>query len=182
MTASQERRFRELYAQHYAHVFAYLARRSSRQDASDAAAEVFTVVWRRVDDVPDGESALPWLYGVAAKVLGNQRRATRRRFGLIDKAKRFAPDGHAPDPAAQVVRRELDDAIVAGIQHLRRADREVLLLSTWEGLSASQLADQFGVSLSAAEKRLTRAKHRLAAQLSKDPLIASTANDEGGRT
>ncbi|CAN5440335.1 hypothetical protein BH24ACT9_BH24ACT9_03500 [soil metagenome] len=28
------------------------------------------VAWRRIDDVPTGEEARPWLYGVARKVLG----------------------------------------------------------------------------------------------------------------
>ena len=43
-------------------------------------AETFLVAWRRLDDVP--ADALPWLYGVARRVLANQRRSADRGAAL----------------------------------------------------------------------------------------------------
>ena len=50
--ASPEARFSALFARHYPAVFGYAARRVGREEAADAAAEVFTVAWRRVGRRP----------------------------------------------------------------------------------------------------------------------------------
>ena len=73
--------------------------------------------------------------------------------------------------------------VVDALAALRSADREVLLLSAWEGLPASQIAERFGISTKAAEKRLSRAKQRLASQLSRvDQVSVNTPHvmQEGG--
>lgn len=133
-------------------------------EAHDAAADTFTVVWRRIADVPDGDRTLPWLYGVAAKTVSNQRRSRRRRRGLVDKVLGLSGP-HEPQPDVQVVRHSDDQQIIDAINGLRGSDREVLLLSAWEGLPAAQMAERFGISVKAAEQRLTRAKRRLATEL-----------------
>ena len=48
------------------------------------------------------------------------------------------------------------------VGQLRISDREVLLLSAWEGLSHGQIAEVLGLSQAAIDKRLSRAKQRLA--------------------
>jgi len=77
----REQRFESLYRDHAPQVLGYLRRRTDRDDARDVAAEVFAVVWRRLDDVPD--PAVPWLLGVARRQLANDRRGRRRRDALI---------------------------------------------------------------------------------------------------
>ena len=67
--------YRRVYDACYPQVLAYLVRRVGSQDAADLAAEVFTVAWRRIDDVPSGDGALPWLYGVAYRVVSYHWRA-----------------------------------------------------------------------------------------------------------
>ena len=67
---SQSDRFRSVYAAHHGAVRDYCFRRLPVADANDASAEVFLVVWRRIDDVPSGDdAALPWLYGIARNVV-----------------------------------------------------------------------------------------------------------------
>ena len=73
-----EQRFGRLYSQMHPDILGYLARRIGEQEAIDAAADVFVVAWRRISDVPEGDAARPWLFGVARNVLRNRRRATRR--------------------------------------------------------------------------------------------------------
>ncbi len=68
--------FEQLYRQHAGAVLAYARRRTTQEAADDAVAEVFLIAWRRVDDVP--AEPLPWLLGVARRVLANQRRGERR--------------------------------------------------------------------------------------------------------
>lgn len=59
------------------------------------------------------------------------------------------------DPATGSV--EAEDALA----RLSRGDREVLLLSAWEGLAADEAAVMLGISPSAYRKRLSRARRRL---------------------
>ena len=93
MSTAKDQRFTDVYVAHHADVLGYLLRRSAVDDARDAAAEVFTVVWRRLDEMPADVGTLPWLYGVAARVLANQRRGDRRRRDL-----RIRLDGVAAIP------------------------------------------------------------------------------------
>lgn len=181
--AERTHRFRLLYMEHYAAILGYCLRRSPRDHAPDIAADVFTVAWRRLDDIPRGDGQLPWLYGVAAKTIANHRRGASRRSRLTERLGGFANSEH--DAAeVQVVRRAEDQEIVNAINNLRDADREVLLLSAWEGLPASQIAARFNISAKAAEKRLTRAKKRLASELasrnSRSIVVNAPQTQEGG--
>ncbi len=73
-------RLERLFDQHYAAVLAYGLRRAPRAVAEDVASETFVIASRRIDEVP--AAALPWLYGVARRVLANERRAETRRDQL----------------------------------------------------------------------------------------------------
>src|SRR4051812_46473192 len=70
--------FTDLYTAHHLDVVRYHARRIGDVDeAAELAQEVFAVAWRRRADVPQRE--LPWLYGVARRVLANRLRAEKSR-------------------------------------------------------------------------------------------------------
>jgi RNA polymerase sigma-70 factor (ECF subfamily) len=76
---TRNERFEGLFRDNYAAVRGYALRRAPRDMAQDVVAETFLVAWRRLDDVP--ADALPWLYGVARRVLANQRRSADRGVG-----------------------------------------------------------------------------------------------------
>ncbi|WP_233257809.1 RNA polymerase sigma factor [Micromonospora sp. S4605] len=68
--------FTSVYAAYYPHVVKYGQRRLTNPDAAaELAQEVFVVAWRRRREVPD--RSLPWLYGVARRLLANEWRARR---------------------------------------------------------------------------------------------------------
>jgi RNA polymerase sigma-70 factor (ECF subfamily) len=148
---SLEDSFRDLFGRHYGAVFGYAARRLGWHEAGDATAEVFTVAWRRMRSVPDEPNALPWLYGVARRVVANHQRSARRRERLEARSLSEPERRFEPDPT------DLDQALGA----LRESDREVLMLVAWEGLSPSALAKALGCSKNAAVVRLHRARARL---------------------
>ena len=149
-----------LYAAHYAEVLAYCARRVGRDGADDAASEVFMIAWRRRDEI-DWTAARPWLFGIARGVIANGWRSQRRRLRLVGRIGGLAPDS-PPAPDVVVVRREEDREVLEALAELGDVDREVLTLSAWEGMSAPEIAAAIGISPSAAEQRLHRAKRRLA--------------------
>lgn len=180
MDGTEHEEFTKVYVGHYADVLGYLLRRLPADDARDAAAEVFAVVWRRLDELPAGDATLPWLYRTAAYVVANQRRTQRRRHNLRVKVvatravSLVAADGDPPsgliDPTGgnggrSLVVDSLGEPLASALDELSDNDREILLLNAWEGLPASQLALHFDISLKAAERRLSRAKVRLARAL-----------------
>jgi RNA polymerase sigma-70 factor (ECF subfamily) len=71
-------RFRRIYDGHVDGIRRYCYRRLPSADVDDATAEVFMVVWRRIDEVPEGDEAMLWMYGIARNVVRNQRRPARR--------------------------------------------------------------------------------------------------------
>ena len=166
MVGDPHESFQKLYSEHYPAVLGYCLRRVHRDNAQDLVADVFTVAWRKRGTMPEAEFVLPWLYAVAAKTIANHRRALRRSSSLMDKARRLAYRSE-PSPEVQVVRRTEDAAVIDAVRSLRLKDREVILLSAWEGLSAPQIAARFEISVDAAEKRLTRARHRLSTELTR---------------
>jgi RNA polymerase sigma-70 factor, ECF subfamily len=146
-------RLERLFEQHYAAVLAYGLRRAPRAMAEDVASETFVIASRRIDEVP--AEALPWLYGVARRVLANERRAETRRDQLTGAMKLVATSGCTE--AADGVPREL----LAALAGLPEADREALLLAAWEGLSSEEAAAVVGCSRVAMRARLSRARRRL---------------------
>lgn len=78
----EERRFEAIYREHFASVDAY-ARRRVPSRADDIVAETFLVVWRRLDEVP--ADALPWVYGVARRVVSNVRRGSQRQEAVAER-------------------------------------------------------------------------------------------------
>jgi RNA polymerase sigma-70 factor, ECF subfamily len=146
-------RLERLFEQHYAAVLAYGLRRAPRAVAEDVASETFVIASRRIDDVP--AAALPWLYGVARRVLANERRAETRRDQLT-RALEFAANSWR-DETAHGAAREL----LAALAELPDTEREALLLAAWEGLSSAEAAAVVGCSRVAMRARLSRARRRL---------------------
>jgi RNA polymerase sigma-70 factor, ECF subfamily len=75
--------FEQLYRDYADRVHAYALRRAGSSVADDVVTEVFLVVWRRLHRVPD--EPLPWLYGVARKVVANRRRSDSRAAALHER-------------------------------------------------------------------------------------------------
>ena len=154
-------RFDGLYREHFPDVLAYCLRRSPVADGYDAANEVFAIAWRRIEDVPVGDAARPWLFVVAKRVLYRRWRSTHRFRKLI--ARTASVEGsNLPDPEAVVVQRAEYEAVLKAASRLSRRDREVLNLAAWEGLPHREIAEVLGCSLAAVDQRLHRAKQRLA--------------------
>lgn len=155
--------FDRIYQDHYRHVRAYCMRRAPLADVDDAVSEVFAVAWRRRHDVPGGTRTLPWLYGVARRVLSHQRRGAER-FRRLKGRVATVQDPPPLHPDSVVVQRQEHLEVRRAVAQLRPADREVLLLAAWEGLPHREIAEVLGCSQAAVDKRVSRAKQRLAKQ------------------
>ena len=157
---SADERFRSLYAAHHKELHAYCLRRLPVEDANEAASEIFLVTWRRLEDLPPGEDALLWLYGVARNVVRNWQRSGRRQLRLVAKSG-SAMDTPVEGPEVHVVRTEEHQEVINAIDTLRELDQEVVRLKIWEGLSNEAAGHVLGISDRAVEARYTRSIKKL---------------------
>jgi RNA polymerase sigma-70 factor (ECF subfamily) len=156
-------RLEALFEAHHRALLAYAARRCrSLTDAEDVVADVFLVAWRRLDDVPAGDDALPWLYGVARRTIGNQRRGTARRANLKARLEQTTERPVVPPPAGT-------EPALEALSRLSRDDQELLRLVAWEELSHAEIAQALGISVNAVGIRLHRARARFEQALVKGP-------------
>lgn len=171
MTPMREERFEVMFRENYPAVRAYALRRTSADAAQDVVAETFLVAWRRFDDVP--ADALPWLYGVARRVLANRRRTADRSAALEQRLASVAPPLGDRDPGDGAGDAEL---LRTALSRLSEPSREALMLVAWHGLSGARAAQAAGCSRATFGVRLHRARARLAAELAAlEPTTFTTA-------
>lgn len=162
-------RFRALFESEFIAIVGYAARRlDDPTEAADVAADVFEIAWRRIGDVPPGSEARLWLYGVARNVMSNQTRSARRRGRLVERLRselHVLPTTSNPATADVIALRH-------ALTELGDDDRELLLLTAWEGLTPSQIASVLEVPPGTVRSRLHRARRVLRDALT-DPDEAS---------
>ncbi|GAA4231649.1 hypothetical protein GCM10022254_29410 [Actinomadura meridiana] len=167
-----------MYAANRARILGYALRRTTdTHDAADVLAETFLTAWRRLDDVPPGEQARLWLYGVARRVLANHHRGERRRSAL---AADLGSKLHTDFVDVSSPEREFSH-VAAAFRSLPETDRELLSLVGWEGLDHGEIATVLGCSRNAVRIRLHRARRRFARALERTdaaPLPATVPNGE----
>lgn len=159
--------FEALFAEHHAAVLRYVERRvDDREQARELTMDCFEIAWRRYDtSEPLGR---PWLLQTARNLVGDSyRRRDREREGLR------ALDATAGGPDNTFENADLRIAL----RHLRDADREILELFYWDGLTAPEIAVVVGCRTSAAWKRLSRARDALRVLLEepREPRAGSTS-------
>jgi RNA polymerase sigma-70 factor (ECF subfamily) len=159
----EEARFASLFDEYGQEVLAFALRRlGNADDAADVVSETFLVAWRRSGDVPEGEEARLWLFGVARRVLANLQRGERRASSLSQRLRSematVAPPGLGDKPPGPALR---------ALAQLEDEDQELLLLVGWEELKPGEVAEVLGISPLAARSRLFRARRKLRDQLGK---------------
>ena len=150
---SAEARFAEVF-QNLGSIVRYAAARGSR-DPEGIAAEVMTIAWRRLPSLP-ADDPRPWLFVTARNLLMAERRRNGRQATLDEH--------HAETPAAEG--ESGDPAVTAALMQLRPADRDALLLVSWDDLTPAQAARVAGISPVAFRVRLYRARRRFEQALS----------------
>lgn len=166
--------FDTLFLAHHETVLRYCVRRLGTSEAEDAAADVFAVIWRRLDEVPDGDGTRAWLIGVAYKVVGNRFRSHRRRarlFQLLESEHKAGQDlPETPELDTYLIRRSLGE--------LSASDQELIGLSSWDDLSRAEIAQVLGIRVNAVDQRLHRARSRLKARFDAQVAANKTSRPE----
>ena len=155
--------FGTLFERHGRAIYNYCFRRTADWSAAeDLTSVVFLEAWRKRKDVRlQGESLLPWLYGVATNVLRNRSRSLRRHRAALERL----PRGHEADFADDVAERIDDESQMAVVLDaflaLPKRDQDVLALCVWSELSYEEAAVALDVPVGTVRSRLSRARARL---------------------
>jgi RNA polymerase sigma-70 factor (ECF subfamily) len=163
----EERLFETHFRGYAGRVHAFALRRADAEAAQEVTAETFLIAWRRRTEMPP--DPLPWLYGIARRVLANERRTSNRRLSLAARI--------AAEPASPDVTGDGNHEVLQALASLRESDREALLLSAWEGLSTREAAGVVDCTAATFAVRLHRARKRLARLLDQQSAEADPAAD-----
>jgi RNA polymerase sigma-70 factor (ECF subfamily) len=157
--------FAELHRRYARAVLGLALRRlGDRGRAEDAAQEAFTSIWRSAHRYDPARGAVAsWLYTVA-------------RNAIVDGLRRApeppaeAPEVAAPEPGPPERAEAAWDAwrVHRALEGLPPAEREVIELAYWSGLSQSEVATFLGIPLGTVKTRTRAALGRLARALDEE--------------
>jgi RNA polymerase sigma factor (sigma-70 family) len=156
--------FGELFERHADRVYAHcFTRTGSWSMAEDLTSVVFLEAWRKRSEVRfSGDSALPWLLGVANNATRNAQRTLRRYNLLLAKLPPACEEADiAADAAARVDQERLAQHLLCAMGGLRQSEREVIALCDWAGLSYAEAAIAMRVPEGTVRSRLSRARQHL---------------------
>jgi len=158
-----------------------LARLGEPQAVAEVMQNVATAAIEHGHRLRDRTKVAPWLYRLAVVAALQYRRRAGRGRKLIDRYTAGLPptdtDFREPDPLDWLVAKEQRQLVRRALEELPRRDAEVLLLKYTQNWSYRQLAEHLGMSTSAVEARLHRARQKMRRQLTVlDPSL-SAAND-----
>ncbi len=145
------------------------ARLGEPQAVDEVIQEVSLAAVRGRSPLVDPSKVAPWLYRLAVTQSLLYRRKMGRRRNLTDRyAQRFRPteeDCRERDPLGWLLSEERRDQVRKALERLPKRCIEILLLKYTEDWSYCQLAEHLGISESAVESRLHRARKRLREEL-----------------
>lgn len=134
--------------------------------AADATQDAFVSAFKAMRKFRGG-SFKAWILRIVTNACYDQLRSKKRRPTEslddleidADYVGYLRDDGELPDEAYE--RRELNQALQAGILSLPMDQRAVLVLSDMQGLSYQEIAETMGLSLGTVKSRLSRGRTRL---------------------
>jgi RNA polymerase sigma-70 factor (ECF subfamily) len=145
----------------------------------DVLQEVAAAAVKTGDQLRDRTKVAPWLYRLAVRTALVYRRRQGRGRALVERYSQRVPptdaDQRELDPLDWLLADEQRTLVRRALACLPRRDAEILLLKYTEDWTYRQLAEHLGLSESAVEARLHRARRKMRLALAQfDPSL--TAN------
>jgi RNA polymerase sigma factor (sigma-70 family) len=159
--------FEQCFEVNFAVVHRFITRRVGAPLADDLAAEVFATAFRRRHSFDPGRGpARAWLLGIANNLVREHWRAEQRLLSLSSRLEAEpGPIGREPGPEEHVAASGLAPRVARALACLPAAQRDVLLLHAWGGLSQQEIAAALGLPRATVRSRLWRARGALRPQL-----------------
>ncbi len=160
--------FSTLYNEYYPKIVRYLTRLVGESEAEDAAQETFVKIDRSLESFRGESSLSTWIYRIATNAaMDHLRRPSSKRPFQPTEEKDLSSDDEAgpldsrPLLDTLLIRKDMNDCIRGVVDSLPADYSTVLVLSEFEGLTNSEIAEVIGISLDTAKIRLHRARTKL---------------------
>jgi len=152
-----------------------LSRTGERAAVDEVMQEVALAAVRQKSPLTDAARVGPWLYRLAVlqSLLYRRRQGRGRKLAsrYAERLRDGQQAGRTPDPLDWLLADELRSGVRQALSRLPPRDVEILLLKYTEGWRYQQLAGRLGISESAVEARLHRARRRLRDALTAQAII-----------
>ncbi|MCC9204999.1 RNA polymerase sigma factor [Arthrobacter sp. zg-Y769] len=146
----REKRFLATHAACHDRIYRYFRRRTDNAaTAEDLCAEVFRITWEKTSQ--NESPSVMVVFGIAKNVLRNHDRSALRSSSLLGALQLERDQERCRD----------ESSIHEALSRLRPDDREVLLLTYWDGFSSTEVSDLLNTSATAVRMRLHRARKAL---------------------
>lgn len=140
---------------------------SNREDAYDAAQEVFVRVYRNISSFKEEASFNTWLYRIITNVCSDILRKRQKNSKVIsisnmsDEENDIDIPDDSPTPEENIELTERQRAVKDAISQLREEYRVVITMCDIEGMSYDDIADMLGVPKGTVKSRINRARSSL---------------------
>ncbi len=166
--AGDRNAFVELYERHSRKVLRRIyCITKNREDAEDAFQDAFLRAFAHMKDFEGRSNFTTWLTRIAitsALLVLRKRRGGGAEISIeqirddSDNHRAWEPSDHSETPEACCARRESEELLRNAIQSLPSILREAVELRNVGEYTASQIAEELGISVAAAKTRLMRAR------------------------
>jgi RNA polymerase sigma-70 factor (ECF subfamily) len=161
--SGDRRAFDELVRRTFVDTFT-LARRltGNEEDARDVVQEAYLRAWKGIGKFRGEAAFSTWMYRITANAAASNVQRRRRH-----RTESFSDDFEPVDTAAEhMVSQAAESAealerISAALDDLPAKLRSVVVLKDVYGMSHEAIAEELGITVSAAKVRLHRARHKL---------------------
>jgi len=129
--------------------------------AEDILQDVFLKIHQHVDALRDVRKLESWIYQITRNAIIDAYRSRRPTTSLDAEEVLDLPEELPDDDIVS----ELLPCVRAMVRGLPELDRQVLVLTEYQGLTQRELAERLGLSFSGAKSRVQRAREKLKQQL-----------------
>jgi RNA polymerase sigma factor (sigma-70 family) len=155
--------FEQLFQETRDSLSAYLVSRCNEPGlAADLFSETYLIAWQKLNSIPPGDQAKLWLFGVARNLMLKGFRQRRVADALVERLAGELRRAHVEHPRVDDHPRAL---LRVALNSLSEGDREILMLTAWEGLTPREIAAVMSISANVVRVRLHRARHRVEQRL-----------------
>lgn len=137
-------------------------------DAMDLAQEAFLNAWRGLKFFKGDSTFSTWVYRLASNACIDHLRRQKRRQDISAPMPMDEEDDRPPDipddrfrPEQELERKELRNAVSAGLEQLSDEHRQVLIMREINGLSYQEIADVLDLEAGTVKSRIARARNSL---------------------
>ena len=153
--------FNAIFRERLPEISRFLARRLPHEAVEDMASDLFEIAWSKREKIPAGLE-FPWLIKTARYLISNFHRKQQGRSNILATLR----EPVAAPSAESIALADME--LASAWRKISEKDREVLALWALEGLEPEQISAALGLTINAANIRLTRARQNLLANFEKD--------------